>query len=81
MNKGIRKAVQICGGQKALADKCGVQQMSVSYWVRGVMTPSAENMAKIVIATDFKVMPWEIIQSKAIKRVFNQLSKMAQEVE
>lgn len=35
MNEVVKKAIDLCGSQEALAHACGVSQAAVSLWLRG----------------------------------------------
>lgn len=50
----LERAVQICGGQKALADKIGVSQQAVCKWVTAGEVPLKRVIA-IEVATDGQV--------------------------
>lgn len=50
MNPAAIEAIRICGGQSALAKRCGLSQAAVSKWARGG-TVSAENALAVQAAT------------------------------
>ncbi|MCQ9124735.1 YdaS family helix-turn-helix protein [Rodentibacter caecimuris] len=60
MNKAIEKAISICGTQQALAEKCGVNQSSVSFWLNGGGI-TGKSIKRIVAATNNQVNESEII--------------------
>ncbi|MEX9782348.1 helix-turn-helix domain-containing protein [Providencia manganoxydans] len=58
-NKAIQKAIDIAGGQKKLADLCGVSQPTVWRWLHGGGV-DARLVMSIVKATNNAVLPNEI---------------------
>ncbi|AZI13564.1 YdaS family helix-turn-helix protein [Avibacterium paragallinarum] len=63
MNKVLTKIIAECGGtQKSLAKKCGVSQMTVSYWLRGGGI-NAKYIPLIAKASNGKVTEAEILRS------------------
>ncbi|ABR74578.1 transcriptional regulator [Actinobacillus succinogenes] len=61
-NKVIEKAISICGSQASLSQKCGVSQVSVSFWLNGGGI-SAKYIPLIAKATDGKIGEIEILKS------------------
>ena len=57
--EALNKAIDICGGAKALADKAGVSKASVYFWKAGKPI-SAESVIKIERATDGQVSRAEL---------------------
>lgn len=51
----IRRAIAICGSQKALADKIGLSQPGVSWLLSDAKQVSAEIAVKIEHATEGKI--------------------------
>lgn len=51
----IKRAIEICGGAKALADKVGVSQQAVHLWKTGSTQLLARHAAAIEQATDGQV--------------------------
>lgn len=51
----IRRAIEICGSQKALADKVGLSQPGISWLLGEAKQVSAEIAVKIERATDGQV--------------------------
>lgn len=64
MNKIIQKAISLCGNQQALAEKCGVTQSTISFWLNGKGI-SGKYISKIAAATDYQISESEILQSLA----------------
>lgn len=59
MNKVIKKALQIVGSQKNLANICGVTQPAVHKWLHGgAVSPS--KVAAIVKATNGEVQAYQL---------------------
>lgn len=61
-NKVIEEAISICGSQVKLSQKCGVSQVSVSFWLNGGGI-SAKYIPLIAKATNGKVSEIEILNS------------------
>lgn len=60
-SSGLADAVKLCGGQKQLADKIGVAQSTVWYWLgRTKKGVPAEYVARIVDATGGKISAHEL---------------------
>lgn len=59
MNLVIQKALNIVGGQKKLADECGVTQPAVHKWLKGGRV-SPEKVSSIVNATGGRIKAYEI---------------------
>ncbi|WP_200780894.1 helix-turn-helix domain-containing protein [Klebsiella oxytoca] len=59
MNPYIQKAVEIAGGQAALARACGVSQPAVFRWLNGRRV-KADHVMSIVKATNGAVKAYEI---------------------
>lgn len=57
--KAIERAVELVGGQQALAMKCGVRYQAVQKWIRGNRVP-AERVLAIETATDGQVSRYEL---------------------
>jgi len=49
--KTLHDALQICGTQQNLADKCGVSQSIVSQWTSGKKSPSPASVVSILRET------------------------------
>ncbi|UWZ92704.1 helix-turn-helix domain-containing protein [[Pasteurella] aerogenes] len=62
MDKVINKAITLCGGRDKLAIACGVSEMTVGNWVRGLGI-RAKHIKPISDATNGKVSIDEILQS------------------
>jgi DNA-binding transcriptional regulator YdaS (Cro superfamily) len=61
MKNLIQKAVNICGSQKKLADKCGVKPQSLNAWVHGdIKKIPLERAYQIQNATNGQVTAREI---------------------
>ena len=56
----IRRAITICGSQKALADKIGRSQPGISWLLNGAKNISGDDAVKIEKATDGQVRRWEL---------------------
>lgn len=63
-NEAIKKAISICGSQVKLSQKCGVSQVSVSFWLNGGGI-NAKYIPRIVKATKGKVTEKQILHSLA----------------
>lgn len=50
-----KKAIDIVGGQTALANKTGISQAAISKLARGINRVSPESAVKIELATDGRV--------------------------
>lgn len=61
MNNKIKKAIEICGSQVALAKACGVTHQAVKKWLNG-RGISAEYLLKIESATNGQVTIREICE-------------------
>ncbi len=59
MNMVIKRALEIVGSQRLLADKCGVSQPAVHKWLKGGMV-SPEKVNSIVNATGGLIKAHEI---------------------
>ena len=70
VNQGIMRAIEIVGSRKKLADKIGVTGQTVFYWQKGVTMPSPQNLAKIILATDRKIKPWDVVNTKEVRLAF-----------
>lgn len=57
---GIKKAVEICGKQKLLAQACGASQQAVNKWVSGKNMMDVKYIPSIIQATKFEVNPTEL---------------------
>lgn len=55
MNEAIKRAIEIAGGQSALAIRCGVTQPAVHKWATGKSRPDAITAQKIEAATNGEV--------------------------
>lgn len=51
----IEKAVEVCGGQRQLAERLGVTQSAVNQWVNGVRPVPPARCRAIQEATNFEV--------------------------
>ena len=60
MNLAIQRAVQILGGQKKFAEKIGVSQPNVWYWLHNRKKVSPQRVPAIVEATNGAVQAHEI---------------------
>lgn len=61
MSEALKRAVEIAGGQKALADKLGVTQSTLWYWLdRSKKGVPAEHVIRIEAATDGVVTRHEL---------------------
>ena len=56
----IKRAIEICGGAKALADQVGVSQQAVHLWKAGSTQLLARHAAAIERATNGQVTAREI---------------------
>lgn len=61
-NEVIKKAISICGSQVNLAEKCGVSQAAVSYWLSGSGINSMF-IPRIAAATNNEISEIEILNS------------------
>ncbi|HGJ5892647.1 MAG TPA: transcriptional regulator [Arsenophonus apicola] len=59
MNLVIKKAIGIVGGQRKLAEICGVSQPAVHKWLKGEKI-SPERVMTIVNATDGLIKAYEL---------------------
>lgn len=57
---GIKKAIEICGRQKSLAEACGVSQQAVNKWVSGKNNMDVKYIPAIIKATNGEVKPQEL---------------------
>lgn len=62
MNKVVKRVISICGGQKELANACGVSQVAIVKWLKGGGI-SAKYVPLISQATEGQVSIEEICQS------------------
>lgn len=62
MNKAIEEAISIVGSQQKLACMVGIQQSTVSKWLRGSEIKS-RYLKKIELATNGKVSISDILKS------------------
>lgn len=58
--KGIKKAVEICGNQKALAKACNVSQQAVNKWFSGKNMMDVKHIPLIIHATNGAVKPEDL---------------------
>ncbi|MCP3899549.1 MAG: helix-turn-helix domain-containing protein [Desulfobacteraceae bacterium] len=58
--KYIKKAIQICGGQTALAEKIGVTQPAVHKWLNGLALVDPKHAIPIEKATNGQVTRHQI---------------------
>lgn len=59
INQHVQKAVEILGGQAALARACGVTQPAVFRWLNGIRV-KADHVMSIVKATGGEVKAYQI---------------------
>ena len=53
--EALQKAINIIGGQQALADYCGVRQQTISDWLRNLGRVPAERVLQVEKACKRKV--------------------------
>lgn len=60
INDAISRAIEVVGSQKKLAERIGVSQPNVFYWLHGKKKVSPERVPSIVEATNGLVLAYEI---------------------
>ena len=48
--RAVRQAIRAAGGPGPLAEKAGIGRQALSYWMRGLVIPRADNLAKLASA-------------------------------
>ena len=63
MNTNIETAIKVLGGQKRLADACGVSQPAVNKWLHGISSITPENAVAVERATQGQVTRFALLPS------------------